>query len=116
MAVYTDVTDVELKIFLTGYDIGELTSYRGIAEGVENSNFMLHTTKGPFILTLYEKRVNETDLPFFLGLMQHLQHNGLVCPLPVLRNDSSMIGRLRISNTLLATMSNARFTKIRVLC
>jgi homoserine kinase type II len=94
MAVYTDVTDIELKAFLAGYNIGELTSYRGIAEGVENSNFMLHTTKGQFILTLYEKRVNEADLPFFLGLMQHLQTRGLVCPLPVLRNDGSMIGKL----------------------
>ena len=94
LAVYTDVTDVELKAFLAGYAIGELTSYRGIAEGVENSNFMLHTTQGQFILTLYEKRVNEADLPFFLGLMQHLQQNGLVCPLPVLRNDGAMIAKL----------------------
>jgi homoserine kinase type II len=94
MAVYTDITDGQLKQFLTGYSIGALTSYRGIAEGVENSNFMLHTTKGEFILTLYEKRVNEADLPFFLGLMQHLQHKGLVCPLPVLRQDGAMIGKL----------------------
>ncbi len=94
MAVYTDVTDLELKAFLAGYDIGELTSYRGIAEGVENSNFMLHTTKGQYILTLYEKRVNEVDLPFFLGLMQHLQQQGVVCPLPVLRKDASMIATL----------------------
>ncbi|MGL4405988.1 MAG: phosphotransferase, partial [Notoacmeibacter sp.] len=94
MAVYTDVADVDLKTFLAGYSIGELTSYRGIAEGVENSNFMLHTTKGEFILTLYEKRVNEADLPFFLGLKQHLQQRGLICPLPVLRNDGSMIGKL----------------------
>lgn len=94
MAVYTDVTDSQLKAFLLGYNIGELTSYRGIAEGVENSNFMLHTTKGQFILTLYEKRVNEADLPFFLGLMQHLQQRGLVCPLPVLRQDGSMVAEL----------------------
>ena len=94
MAVYTDVTDTQLQSFLAGYAIGELTSYRGIAEGVENSNFMLHTTHGRYILTLYEKRVNEADLPFFLGLMQHLQQKGLVCPLPVLRHDGTMIGTL----------------------
>jgi homoserine kinase type II len=94
MAVYTDVTDAELKAFLARYDIGELMSYRGIAEGVENSNFMLHTTDGPFILTLYEKRVNEGDLPFFLGLMQHLQTRGVVCPLPVLQTHGSAIGHL----------------------
>jgi homoserine kinase type II len=94
MAVYTEVTDVELKAFLAGYQIGELTSYRGIAEGVENSNFMLHTTQGQFILTLYEKRVNEDDLPFFLGLMEHLQKRGLSSPLPVHRQDGGLIGRL----------------------
>ena len=62
----------ELAAFIGEYDIGDLLSYRGIAEGVENSNFMLHTSGGSFILTLYEKRVNPDDLPFFLGLMDHL--------------------------------------------
>ena len=66
MAVYTDVSAEELAEFLEGYDIGELLSYKGIAEGVENSNFLLHTSKGAFILTLYEKRVAVDDLPFFL--------------------------------------------------
>ncbi|MCU0831832.1 MAG: homoserine kinase [Rhizobiaceae bacterium] len=94
MAVYTDISEAELATFLGDYAIGTLTSYRGIAEGVENSNFMLHTTGGQFILTLYEKRVNEADLPFFLGLMQHLQQRGLNCPLPVHRRNGSMIGRL----------------------
>ena len=72
MAVYTDVAADELAEFLGHYDIGELLSYKGIAEGVENSNFLLHTTAGSFILTLYEKRVADGDLPFFLGLMTHL--------------------------------------------
>ena len=72
MAVYTDVAADELAEFLSHYDIGELLSYKGIAEGVENSNFLLHTTAGSFILTLYEKRVAKGDLPFFLGLMTHL--------------------------------------------
>ena len=72
MAVYTDVAADELAEFLGAYDIGELLSYKGIAEGVENSNFLLHTTKGSFFLTLYEKRVAVGDLPFFLGLMGHL--------------------------------------------
>ena len=67
MAVYTDVAAEELAEFLSGYDIGELLSYKGIAEGVENSNFLLHTTAGSFFLTLYEKRVAVKDLPFFLG-------------------------------------------------
>jgi homoserine kinase type II len=83
MAVYTDVAADELADFLKDYEIGELLSYKGIAEGVENSNFLLHTTSGSFILTLYEKRVAKTDLPFFLGLMTHLASRGVNCPQPV---------------------------------
>ena len=82
MAVYTDVTAEELAEFLKGYDIGELLSYKGIAEGVENSNFLMHTSKGAFILTLYEKRVAEDDLPYFLSLMAHLAEHGVSCPQP----------------------------------
>ncbi len=82
MAVYTDVAAEDLAEFLKGYDIGELLSYKGIAEGVENSNFLLHTSKGAFILTLYEKRVAVDDLPFFLSLMAHLAERGVRCPQP----------------------------------
>jgi homoserine kinase type II len=87
MAVYTDVAADELAEFLGAYDIGQLLSYKGIAEGVENSNFLLHTTSGHFILTLYEKRVAKDDLPFFLGLMTHLASRGINCPQP-LKNKS----------------------------
>lgn len=94
MAVYTDITEIDLKHFLAQYDVGELTSYKGIAEGVENSNFLLHTTRDPLILTLYEKRVEKSDLPFFLGLMQHLSEHGLSCPLPLPRRDGELLGEL----------------------
>ncbi|HHZ11021.1 MAG TPA: homoserine kinase [Rhizobiales bacterium] len=94
MAVYTDVGEGELEAFLREYAIGDLLSYKGIAEGSENSNFLLHTSGGAYILTLYEKRVEETDLPFFLGLMQHLAERGINCPLPVVRRDGRLIGRL----------------------
>jgi homoserine kinase type II len=83
MAVYTDVAADELAEFLGSYDIGELLSYKGIAEGVENSNFLLHTSAGYFILTLYEKRVARSDLPFFLNLMTHLASRGISCPQPL---------------------------------
>ncbi len=83
MAVYTDVAADELAEFLSQYDIGDLLSYKGIAEGVENSNFLLHTSAGYFILTLYEKRVAKGDLPFFLALMTHLAGHGIICPQPV---------------------------------
>jgi homoserine kinase type II len=94
MAVYTDVTTDELAAFLSGYDIGDLLSYKGIAEGVENSNFLVHTTRGHFILTLYEKRVAEADLPFFIALMEHLAARGINCPQPVKNRAGGMLGRL----------------------
>ncbi len=83
MAVYTEVTDDALEAFLTDYDIGTMVAFRGIAEGVENSNFSLRTTEGDFILTLYEKRVDPAELPWFLGLIEHLAMRGVVCPQPV---------------------------------
>src|SRR6516225_5727550 len=82
MAVYTEVADDELALFIASYEVGALLSYKGIAEGVENTNYLLHTEKGPFFLTLYEKRVARSDLPFFLGLMEHLARAGLT-PTPV---------------------------------
>lgn len=94
MAVYTDITEEELGVFLRDYTIGGLLSYKGIAEGTENSNFILHTTGGTYVLTLYEKRVEEAELPFFLGLMEHLARRGVSCPLPVQRRDGEVIGRL----------------------
>jgi homoserine kinase type II len=94
VAVYTEVTDEELSAFVAGYDIGQVLSVKGIAEGVENSNFMLHTERGHFILTLYEKRVRQDDLPFFLGLMEHLAARGLICPQPVRRTTGETLGRL----------------------
>jgi homoserine kinase type II len=83
MAVYTDVSDEELESFIGSYAVGALTSFKGIAEGVENSNYLVHTESGPYILTLYEKRVKREDLPYFLALMQHLSSRGISCPLPV---------------------------------
>ena len=83
MAVYTDVSDDELEAFIGSYAIGALTSCKGIAEGVENSNYLVHTESGRYILTLYEKRVQREDLPYFLALMEHLASRGITCPLPV---------------------------------
>jgi homoserine kinase type II len=94
MAVYTDVAVEDLQRFLADYDLGEVLSYKGIAEGVENSNFLLHTTQGYFILTLYEKRVAAKDLPFFLALMEHLHERGITCPQPVKNRAGQMLGIL----------------------
>jgi len=98
MAVYTEVSDEELSGFLTQYDLGQVTAFKGIAEGVENSNYLLRTiqdtTLGTYILTLYEKRVRGEDLPFFLGLMRHLSDRGFACPLPVPGRDGESLRRL----------------------
>jgi len=90
MAVYTEVSDSELAEFLRAFDLGEARGFKGIAEGVENSNFYLQTERGNFILTLYEKRVRREDLPFFLGLIEHLSKKGLACSLPVRARDGQM--------------------------
>ena len=94
MAVYTEVADEDLAGFLSAYDVGRLLSMKGIAEGVENSNFLLRTERGSFILTLYEKRVAEGDLPFFIGLMEHLSARGLACPQPIRTRSGDTLGRL----------------------
>ncbi|HEX3664992.1 MAG TPA: homoserine kinase [Rhizomicrobium sp.] len=83
MAVYTDLAFDDLGNLLSGYDIGTPKSFKGIAEGVENSNFLLQTDRGTYILTLYEKRVRAEDLPFFLDLLEHLSRRGIACPQPV---------------------------------
>jgi homoserine kinase type II len=94
MAVYTEVPDNELRAFIEQYQIGEVMACKGIAEGVENSNYLLHTTQGSYILTLYEKRVKREDLPFFLGLMQHLAAKGLNCPTPLNGKDGTALREL----------------------
>lgn len=94
MAVYTEVSDEALRAFLAEYELGELLAFRGIAEGVENSNYALKTEAGDFILTLYERRVDPEELPWFLGLMEHLSAHGLPCPLPVKAQDGVALREL----------------------
>src|ERR1700759_4574588 len=106
MAVYTDVSFEDLEGLLGGYDIGIPLSFKGIAEGVENSNFYLQTDRGGFFLTLYEKRVREDDLPFFLGLMAHLAARGTACPEPVRRRDGGQWSTLNGRPAALVTFLN----------
>jgi len=94
MAVYTEVDDADLLRFVAEYDIGDVLSCKGIAEGVENSNFLLTTSTGPYILTLYEKRVRPDDLPFFLNLMDHLATRGVPSPRPVAARDGTRLRHL----------------------
>lgn len=103
MAVYTEVSDEALAAFLARYDLGGARTFKGIAEGVENSNFLLETDRGRFILTLYEKRVRRDDLPFFLGLMEHLAARGIACPTPVHARDGAILHELAGRPAVLVT-------------
>jgi homoserine kinase type II len=94
MAVYTEIGDDELRAFTALYDLGEVLACKGIAEGVENSNYLLTTERGNFILTLYEKRVARADLPFFIALMDHLAKAGVACPVPVRGRDGEALREL----------------------
>ena len=95
MAVYTDITDAELEAFLAGYDLGQPLVFKGIAEGVENSNFLLETTRGRYILTVYERRVKADELPFFLGLMAWLGANGFPSAAPVADRQGQLLSTVR---------------------
>jgi homoserine kinase type II len=94
MAVYTEVGDEDLIAFIAEYDLGDVVSCKGIAEGVENTNYLLQTTLGRYILTLYEKRVKESDLPFFLGLIEHLAAQEVSCPVPLHGRDGKALRQL----------------------
>jgi homoserine kinase type II len=111
MAVYTDVSDEALDLFLEDYDIGRAQSCKGIAEGVENSNYLVQTETGPFILTLYEKRVDPADLPFFLGLLDHLAGCGLPCPVPIRARDGVALRRLAGRPAVLVTFLSGMWPK-----
>ncbi|WP_321394295.1 homoserine kinase [Emcibacter sp.] len=109
MAVYTQVTAEEINEFIASYDVGEVVSFKGIAEGSENTNYYLQTTQASFILTLFEARVNPDDLPFYMGLMDHLNHKDIVCATPVRdrsgRNLTTLCGRPAALITFLQGMA-----------
>jgi homoserine kinase type II len=95
MAVYTDITDAELEGFLAQFDLGQPLAFKGIAEGVSNSNFLLETDRGRFILTVYEARTREEDLPFFLSLLRWLADRGFPCAPPMPARDGDLYKRVR---------------------
>lgn len=111
MAVYTEIGDGELDVLLAGYDIGAAIACTGIAEGVENSNFLLQTDGGMFILTIYEKRVNPADLPYFLGLLTHLASRGFPCPVPIPRRNGDILGTVRDKPAAIVSFLKGRWPR-----
>lgn len=112
MAVYTDIDDATLENLLDEYDLGPPVAFKGIAEGVENSNFLLETPNGRYILTVFEKRAKKEDLPFFMGMMGHLASKGFPAPLPVPAKDGNPLrtvhGKPAVICTFLKGMSPRR--------
>ena len=94
MAVYTKLSKDELKKFLLKYNLGELLNYKEIKEGIENTNYFINAEKGKFILTLYEKRVEEKDLPFFIGLMKNLFDKKFPSPEPIINKNGNYISEI----------------------
>jgi len=111
MAVYTEVSDEDLEAFVAGYDIGAVLSFKGIAEGVENTNYLMQTEQGQFILTLYEKRVSPQDLPYFLNLMEYLADAGIPCPTPLHAQDGNALRKLCGRPAAIVTFLNGMWPK-----
>ena len=91
MAVYTKISKAELNNFFKNYEIGKITKFFGIKEGIENTNYLVQTEKNKFILTIYEKRINTKDLPFFMGLMTNLYNSNFKCPKPIINKNGNYI-------------------------
>jgi len=108
MAVYTAIGQAEIEAFLDGYDIGRCIELTGIAEGVENSNYCIETDRGRFILTIYERRVDPAELPFFLGLLDHLAARGVPCPVPVKARTGEILGRIAGKPAAIVTFLEGR--------
>ncbi len=112
MAVYTEVARDRLDTFLQDFDLGQVVSFSPIAEGVENTNYVLVTTTGKFILTLFEARVRPADLPFHVGLMQHLASSGIACPVPIPDRSGHAIRTLHTRPALITTFLSGRSPQI----
>jgi len=111
LAVYTNLNKAEVKVFLKLYNIGELISFSGITEGIENSNFHIKTTEGDFILTIFEKRVNIKDIPFFIKIMIHLNKNGYYCPEPISDNNEEFLQELKGKPTIIVNFLEGKSKK-----
>lgn len=111
MAVYTVVEQSALDAFLAEYDIGQATAFEGILQGVENSNYRLETTQGRYVLTVFERRAAEDDLPYFLGLMAHLADKTYPAPQPIQRRDGALIGRISDKPAAIVTFLEGAWPK-----
>lgn len=108
MAVYTKLEHQEVRQFLEQYNINNFKDYKGITEGVENTNYLIKTSEQDYILTIYEKRVDENDLPFFIKLLSYLSENKFPCPKPIANKNNEKINKIKNKNAALVTFLNGQ--------
>jgi homoserine kinase type II len=108
MAVYTKLEHLEVKLFLEQYNISNFKDYKGITEGVENTNYLIKSSEQDYILTIYEKRVDEKDLPFFIKLLSDLSDNNFPCPKPIANKNNEKINKIKNKNAALVTFLNGK--------
>ena len=108
MAVYTKLEHQEVKQFLEQYNINNFKDFKGITEGVENTNYLIKTSEQDYILTIYEKRVDENDLPFFIKLLSNLSENNFPCPKPISNKNNEKINKIKNKNAALVTFLNGQ--------
>src|SRR5688500_15845770 len=102
MSVFTPVSEDEARTLLEHFSLGELERLEGIAQGVENTNYFLDTTTGRYVLTLFE-HIPREDLPFYVGLMDHLAKHGIACPAPMSRDDGDMLSEVNGKPAVIVT-------------
>ena len=112
MAVYTKLSEAELKEFFSKYDLGKLLNYKGIKEGIENTNYFIVTEKGKYILTLYEKRVDKKDFPFFISLMKNLFDKNFLSPEPIINKNGNYISEIKKKNAAVISFLDGRSKKV----
>ena len=112
MAVYTKLSEIELKKLFSKYDLGELLNYKEIEEGIENTNYFIQTDKDKFILTLYEKRVKEKDLPFFIGLMRNLYDKNFPSPQPIINKNGNYISEVKGKKAAIVSFLDGKAKKV----
>ena len=111
MAVYTKLSENDLKSFFEKYDLGKVLVYKGIKEGIENTNYFIQTNKGKYILTIYEKRVQEKDLPFFLGLMKNLFDKSFPSPEPIINKNGNYVSEILNKKAAIISFLSGRSKK-----
>jgi homoserine kinase type II len=112
MAVYTKLSKDQLVNFFAKYSLGKIINYKEIKEGIENTNYFIQTDKGKYILTLYEKRVDKKDLPFFIGLMRNLFDKNFLSPEPIINKNGSYISEILEKKAAVVSFLDGRAKKI----